>query len=341
MLAELIQRDSRAEEDSLLRLYWNRAGVKRELAKLKREHFELLDKLEQQEGAIMRAQNQLEGLERLLTDPLAAANAMVYFQLRHLWRVAALKVQQFGKELKHQREKREKSQMHNTVLAKRGRRLQAIEEKLGELVEKRKHAIEECKRLEQQFDAMNVVVKLVTGRALRNRLSGEIQNRETLEDRIEEFNEIIEKIQGEPLPDPDGLSLESRRLVNVAIIALGQHLVVHFDDHDLAVQAKKAARRTVADMKFGDRRTCDQLVERIRGRIDELERDKGLADRVKQRSDLLVNEIGYRHESDAVPMRSGLNEILIAPEHGRASGQSPIPVNVLEDDYWDLSQVLY
>ena len=52
---------------------------------------------------------QLEGLERLLTNPLAAANAMVYFQLRHLWRVGAQRLEQFGKELQTQREKRERA----------------------------------------------------------------------------------------------------------------------------------------------------------------------------------------------------------------------------------------
>ena len=33
-------------------------------------------------------------------NPLAAANAMVYFQLRHLWRIGAQRLEQFGKELR-------------------------------------------------------------------------------------------------------------------------------------------------------------------------------------------------------------------------------------------------
>ena len=99
MLAALLERQSGESTEQLLKLYWNRAGVKRELKALRRERFELLDKLKEQEGAIVRAQEQLEGLERLLTNPLAAANAMVYFQLRHLWRVGAQRLEQFGKEL--------------------------------------------------------------------------------------------------------------------------------------------------------------------------------------------------------------------------------------------------
>ena len=343
MLAPLMQRNSEEEKEPLLKLYWNRAGVKRELVTLKRDHYQLLEKLEQQEGAIVRAQSQLDGLERLLTNPLAAANAMVYFQLRHMWRVAALKVEQFGTELKHQREKRERAQLHNAVLAKRNRRLDAIKLKLDELLQKRKHAIEECLRLEKRLASMNFLVRLFAGPSQRNRVQGMKRNRAALEGRIEEFNEVIEKIQGEPLPESDGLSLESRRLINVAIIALAQHLVVHFSKHDLARLAKKAMKRSVADMKFGDRRVCDQMVERVRESVEELNGDKSLADRVKGRSDMLVNGLKYLHESDASPIPEDLAEIPISPKLGQKgkAASSTLRVNVLADEYWDLSRVLY
>ena len=345
MLAAIKQRNSEQGENSLLKLYWNRAGVKRELVNLKREHFDLLEKLEQQEGAIIKAQSQLEGLERLLTDPLAAANAMVYFQLRHMWRVAALKVEQFGRELKLQREKRERQQLHSAVLAKRNRRLGAIKEKLDELLQKRKIAIEECLRFEQRLERMNFLVRLVAGRSLRNRIESTQSNRSALEERIDEYNEIIEKIQGEPLPEPDGLSLESRRLINVAIIALAQHLVVHFSEHDLSRLSKKAARRSVADMKFGDRRICDQMVARIRERIEVLNQDKTLADSVKRRADGLINEVSYSHDTDAAPVSEGLGEIWRRPEGGDPGHtrpeDAPLRVNVLDDNFWDLGDVLF
>jgi hypothetical protein len=340
-----MQSTNEPEQDPLLKLYWNRAGVKRELVSLKREHYELLEKLEQQEGAIARAQNQLEGLERLLTNPLAAANAMVYFQLRHMWRVAALKVEQFGRELKLQRDKRERAQLHGTVLAKRNRRLEAIDLRLNELLQKRKRAIEECLRFEQRLERMNFFTRLFAGPSLRARIQAMKRNRQALDERIEQFNEMVEKIQGEPLPEPNGLSLESRRLINVAIIALAQHLVLHFSEHDLARLARKATKRAVGDMKFGDRRSCDQMVERIRERIEELNQDKRLADKVKRRADLLVNEARYRHESDAAPMARSLAAIArTLAEDGdvyRRAEDAPVQVNVIEDDYWDLVAILH
>src|SRR5262245_30680986 len=171
MLGALIERDDDPTSEQLLKLYWNRAGVKRELRALKQERFELLDKLKEQEGAIVRAQEQLEGLERLLTNPLAAANAMVYFQLRHLWRVGAQRLEQFGKELELQREKRERALVQEAAIAKRQRRLDAVSEKLRGLGEKRKLVIEDAARLEQQLAGMNAFSRLFRARNFKRQMA--------------------------------------------------------------------------------------------------------------------------------------------------------------------------
>ncbi len=351
MLGALLERQDTQPSDQLLKLYWNRADVKRELRALRRERFELLDRLKEQEGAIVRAQEQLEGLERLLTNPLAAANAMVYFQLRHLWRVAAQRLEQFGKELQLQRERRERAQLHEAALAKRKRRLGAINDKFRGLVEKRKLVSDEATRLEQKVQSMNPLIKLFRGPRLKRRAAALRNGLGILEDKIEEVKELAEKIQGEPLPEPEDLSLESRRLINTAVIALAQHLVVHFSEHDLASLAKTATERSVGDMKFGDRRDCDRMVERIRERIEELKQQKTLADHVKKRTDQLLGEMKYRNDTDSVPtidcVQLIAREVGLQPsaagdvvELSRRASDAPLRINVLADDYWDLLSVL-
>lgn len=345
MLGALRGRRQEGPSEELLKLYWNRAGVKRELRALRREHYELLDKLKEQEGAILRAQEQLEGLERLLINPLAAANAMVYFQLRHLWRVGAQRVQQFAKELELQREKRERAQLHEAALAKRKRRLDAIAEKMQSLAQKRRAVMEEAAQLQKRLDSMNVLLRLFRGPGLRRRLRGLADGRRMLEQKLEEYRDLVEKIQGEPLPELEGLSIESRRIVNAAAIALAQHLVVHFSEHDLATLAKTATQRAVGDMRFGDRRDCDRLVERIREKIEELRQHKSLADEVKRRADRLLNELRYRDEADTVPIVDCLDVIernLQAPGNnpGRRAADAPLRINVLADDYWEIGSVL-
>jgi len=348
MLGALLEKQRAKSAEQLLKLYWNRAGVKRELKALRRERFELLDKLKEQEGAIVRAQEQLEGLERLLINPLAAANAMVYFQLRHLWRIGAQRLEQFGKELQLQREKRERAALHEAETAKRTRRLDAIDEKSRGLGDKLTGVVDEIARLEQQLAKMNKLIRFFRGPQIKARLVGLANGRQMLEEKLEELKELAEKIQGEPLPEPEELSLESRRLINTAVIALAQDLVVHFSEHDLASLSKTATERAVGDMKFGDRRDCDQMVERVRVKIEELKQQKTLADRVKKRADQLLSDVKYRNETDSVPTVDCVQLISRAPgpqtpsdgDLARRSSDTPLRINVLADGYWDLLDIL-
>lgn len=347
MLSAIMERQAGGPTEELLKLYWNRADVKREVKALRRERFELLDKLKEQEGAIQRAQEQLEGLERLLTNPLAAANAMVYFQLRHLWRVGGQRLEQFGRELQTQREKRERAQLQDAEMAKRQRRLDAVKEKTAGLGEKSRAAAEEQARLEQKLANMNSILRLFRAGALKRQIAGLASGRQMLEEKLEELRALADKIHGEPLPEPEELSLDSRRLINTAIVALAQHLCVHFSEHDLASLAKTSTERAVADMKFGDRRDCDRMVERIREKIEELKQQKTFADQVKRRTDLLLAEVKYRNDTDSVPSVESLQMISRTPggpvnelEMARRASDAPLRLNVVADDYWDLLAVM-
>ena len=348
MLSALLDRQAEEPTEQLLKLYWNRAGVKRELKALRRERFDLLDKLKEQEGAIVRAQEQLEGLERLLTNPLAAANAMVYFQLRHLWRIGAQRLEQFGKELQTQREKRERAQVQDAEMAKRKRRLDAINEKVSGLADKHRAVVDDLTRSEQQLERMNRLLRWFRGPGLKRRVAGLQDGRHMLDEKLAELRDLAEKIQGEPLPEPEELSLESRRLINCAIIGRAQHLVVHFSEHDLASLGKTSTERPVGDMKFGDRRDCDRMVERIREKIEELKQQKTLADQVKRRTDLLLTEVKYRNDTDSVPSIECVQLIPRTPsaqankevDLARRSVDAPLRINVVADDYWDLLAVM-
>lgn len=348
MLTKLWARGDDQPVERLLKLYSDRAGVKRELSDMRRERHELLDKLKEQENAIFRAHEQLEGLERLLTDPLSAANAMVYFQLRHLWRVGAQKLEQFAADLRAQREERERARLHEAALAKRRRRLSAINEKLDSVLRKQQALAENISAMQDGLKALNGLIRFFKGPSMRRRLAGMKNGNDALQEKIDELKELGEGIRNEVLPEPDGLSLRSRRLINCAVISMAQYLVVHFAEHDLVSLTKTATERSVAEMKFGDRGECDQMVERIRERIDDLHQQKRLTDDVRRRTDYLVNHVKYADESNALPTPESVattpKTISHADDEGmeavsRAS-DAPLKINVLEDEYWELFSVL-
>ncbi|NNC65892.1 MAG: hypothetical protein HKN84_14000, partial [Gammaproteobacteria bacterium] len=153
-------RQSEQSDEELQKLFSNRATVKRELSALRRERHELLDKLKEQEGAIFRIREQLESLERLLANPLAAANAMVYFQFRHLWRVGAQRVEQFSKELTAQRERKERAKLQEAALDKRKNRLDILNDKLQSLLIKDRNLAHEIETYQKRLGAMNGIARI-------------------------------------------------------------------------------------------------------------------------------------------------------------------------------------
>jgi hypothetical protein len=100
-------------------------------------------------------------------------------------------------------------------------------------------------------------------------------------------------------------------------------------------------------MKFGDRRDCDRMVERIREKIEELKQQKTFADQVKRRTDLLLTEVKYRNDTDSVPSVECVQLIARAPgaqanelDLMRRATDAPLRINVVADDYWDLLAVM-
>lgn len=332
--------------DRLLKLYSDRAGVKRELKEMRLERYELLDKLKEHEDANSRAQEQLEGLERLLTDPLTAANVMVYFQLRHLWRVGAQKLQQFGDDLKAQREERERARLHEGALAKRGRRMGAVNDKLDSVVRKQQKLIPEINAIQERLTSMNGLLRLFRGPSMRRQIGRMNNGKEALQRKIDELKELGERIQSEVLPEIDGLSVQSRRLINCAVIALAQHLVVHFSERDLVGLTKTATECPVGDMNFGDRGECDRMVEHIRERIEDLRQQTKLTDDVRRRTDYLIKQVKYGNETNCLPTLESIAtvpQIIPSAEGGPtqdAYDRPPLKINVLLDEYWDIATFL-
>ena len=121
------------------------------------------------------------------------------------------------------------------------RSLDAVNEKVVGLDEKHRGIVQELARAEQQLESLNLLIRWFRGPSLKRRIAGLKDGRQMLEDKLAELRELAERIRGEPLPEPEELSLESRRLINCAIIGLAQHLCLHFAEHDLASLAPMMA----------------------------------------------------------------------------------------------------
>jgi len=107
LASPLRSNNSEPEEERLLKLFWNRAELKKELASLRAEGDRLKDRLQQQEGTILRSKQRLEQLEGILADPLQAANAAVFYQLRGVWHSCRKKMVRMANDLLEHQQSRE------------------------------------------------------------------------------------------------------------------------------------------------------------------------------------------------------------------------------------------
>ena len=112
-----------ADEERLMQLFQNRAGLKKAYADLKDEFHLLRDRLKQQEGATIRIQEQMDALGDLLGDPKTGFGALVFFQLRALWKACHQQLSTFSTDLTRQQEAREVAKHKADVDAEKNARL--------------------------------------------------------------------------------------------------------------------------------------------------------------------------------------------------------------------------
>ena len=119
-----------ADEERLMQLFQNRAGLKKAYADLKDEFHLLRDRLKQQEGATIRVQEQLDALGDLLADPRTGFGALVFFQLRGLWKTCHQQLSQFTTDLTRQQEAKEAARHKAECETERNLRLGDVDQRL-------------------------------------------------------------------------------------------------------------------------------------------------------------------------------------------------------------------
>src|SRR5688572_21625608 len=96
------------DDERLLALFWNRAELKKEYSRTQDDLIHLRDKLKKQETLTQRAREQFDQLQDYLGDPSVGMHALVYYQLRGLWKICRQKLARFSIQLRRQQEERER-----------------------------------------------------------------------------------------------------------------------------------------------------------------------------------------------------------------------------------------
>src|SRR5512134_2105002 len=170
-----------AEQERLLKLFWNRAELKKELQGLDDQLHNLRNKLKQQENANSRLQQQLEQLEMLLGNPERGFDALVHFGLKALWRACRDQLERFASDLKRDRQDAERE------------RLRQRDERMAKL-----------KGFWHYFKRRDLAAEILAQR----------QRCVVAERQLADMRESHRTIEKEPWPEFPGLTIEGRRSVN-------------------------------------------------------------------------------------------------------------------------------
>lgn len=328
---------SEQESEKLLNLYWNRAELKKEFARMRNEQFELKDRIKEREGATARLQQKLDHLENLLLDPEWVNNIVTYYQLRGLNLRCQGKLAKFAERLKQQREQKQHCELLDQWNAERAAEAEAIEREIGEQRMQVQLLEDRLQAERHRLATMGGLMKLFRGRsltALLDRLASEIDAAQ-YEERslLQRFDEV----QNRQPPDTQGLDITTKRLINFMILAFAQQLFLHFREDEVAQLAKDAGDKSVGAINYGGKASCDAILKLVAERLDSLDKAADFADVLQQRAKLIAKSAKFRSDDDAVPISRTVETVFDIRTDGKVR---TLDGNLLGENYWNLAGIV-
>jgi hypothetical protein len=328
------------EEERLMQLFQNRAGLKKAYADLKDEFHLLRDRLKQQEGATIRVEEQLDALGDLLGDPKTGFGALVFYQLRALWKTCHQQLSTFAADLTRQQEAREVAKHRADLEAEKNSRLADADQRL------QKAAVEADSERRVLADAQSEIERLTAfwhyfKRRRRQKSLESLRSQVVQADAaVGDLHAERSAIEHEAAPEFPGLSLAARRSINLAIIGYAELLCEHADAYGLAARAKEAVARRVHEMSFGTREDCEGYMQRVQKALLAVANQKQITGGVRAKLERLRATCEYRNTADTVPTADSLAPPATELEFDKPKPPAAASWNVLAEDYWDLYTLL-
>ena len=324
-------------DDKLVDLFRNRVELKKEFAALRNEKYELQDRIKKHRGSIERVEQKLQHLESLLLDPEWVHNVAVFYQLRRLAAHCQAKVERFAEELKQQHEQR----LHAKLLAKwnKQRKIEAddVKARIGE------HRMR-LQLLEDQLQAERF--KLSTMGGISKMLRAGPQ-----EEMVEQIVASISaaQVEGQTLlselacikelqpPPTEGLDIATKRSINFMVLAFTQQLYLQYAEDNLARLSKEAIEKSVGAVNYGGKSDCDELLEVLARRREEVEQAEESAEILKKRARLISEQAVFRGDDAAVPVPGTVATLFEIDQSGTVRQSD---ANLLGENYFGVAKAL-
>ncbi len=100
-------------------------------------------------------------------------------------------------------------------------------------------------------------------RELQSQLEPLEQQQEKSSAELVALEEQRESLASAILPDISGMSIEGKRLINTAMLAYAQQLLMRLGEDGLALMAKDANLKRVGDVRYGSSEECQQWLQKL------------------------------------------------------------------------------
>ncbi len=330
----------REEYRRVMHVFQNRVELKQEFIRLRDDRNSLLDKVKKAERETNLIEEEKKDLEKLLSSPETGYNVIVFYQLRSLWAECHEQLQRFCEVLKKQQTDRERKREIMEFNREREKRLTHANQQVVKAKAESDQLQGVINDKEKEIESMGGVFHYFNRRKMRKGLQQERKQLSQIREKIEELFSRRVKIESEQWPEFKGISLKGKRAINIALVAMAQHLVIHFSENNLGEMSKQAMRQRASEAHYGLRQDCEYLMQKIAESLERLSAQSNFADSLRVRADWLRTQAEFKNDNDPVPLSSSLAKI--STTVGKASGETGLllDVNVLGDDYWNILSVM-
>ncbi len=333
--------DDAPEDGRVIELFRSRAELRKQHEELNDTLQRLRDRLKQQEAATQRVQEMFEALERRLEAADSGLSTLVFYHLRSLWNDGRTIIGQLVQELAVKQEERERKAFALEGNRRQFQQRQAIEQQLrqaeSQMVSSRQQLVAfdaRLARLDKWWHRWQRPKVAAQRPALQAEVDAAQQALLDARARVEE----LEKAGAGEFP---GISVESKRAINIAAIACAEVLCLRLARTNLVAAARSAMSKRESNEYYGDLAACVTLMADIVKARNLLKQRNGLTQEVSARSERLRGTAAYLGDHDTVPIPESCGvaegDVLAHGSYGVTAARLP---NVVAEDTWDLFKVL-
>jgi hypothetical protein len=337
-----IAKEEEGDDERLLNLFRNRAELKKAFAELQKSLRLAEERLASQEAATRRAEERFQAIEQLLSRPDTGYTALVYFQLRALWRACHERLQTISAELRGRLEERQRREELMRFNQRKQRQLASVDQQLTQAQDEVEERLQRRNAARAELEGASELWAYFRRRRLQELLAQRQGELEAARLRLAELQDRRAAVNAEPWPEFEGLDIAAKREINLNIIAAAQELYLHFSTEDLARKARDANVNTVQEMRYGSEQECKQLIQKVRQALGTLGPSVPGPDELEARAQVIAEEADYRSERETVPMASSVARIHV-PTLNPSTGvrrRVPVEINVLAEEYWGIYDAL-